>query len=212
MRGLVKNPEKTYLRERGHIMPREPRNIPTSGILHIIIRGNNKKALFIKKCDYKNFLTLLLTYKIKHKFLLYHYCLMKNHVHLCIEIDEKTNISKMMQGLQISYYYHYRRRYKYIGHLFQDRFKCKTINSEEYFSTAALYIEKNPFEAGIVNDPSDYDWSSYKYYATDENNHLLNMSPFYEELGQTSEERQATYKELMAMNIKLSKENKKRKT
>ncbi|MGB7606103.1 MAG: hypothetical protein WBL93_11595 [Lutisporaceae bacterium] len=33
--------------------------------------------------------------------------------------------------------------------------------SDEYFLTVRRYIHQNPMKAGIVNNISDYKWSSY---------------------------------------------------
>jgi putative transposase len=98
-------------------MPRGPRLLPEDGTFHVMIRGNNKKCTFYKDCEFRYFKKLILRYKKKFKFFLYHYTLMKNHLHFCIKATEKTNVSKMMQGLQLAYYHYHRKRYRYVGHL-----------------------------------------------------------------------------------------------
>ena len=182
-------------------MPRGPRLIPENGIFHITIRGNNKRRIFYKEREFRYFKDLILRYKKKFKFLLYHYALMKNHIHFCIHATEKTNISKMMQGLQLAYFHYHRKRYKYVGHLYQGRFKSKVIETDEYLLACGLYIEKNPVESNVVNDPVNYPWSSYRYYVLGEKDPLVDPSPIYNELGKYAEERKARYKELMKLRL-----------
>ena len=81
-------------------MPRGPRIIPEDGVFHIMSRGNNKRCIFRRPCEYRYFYKLLVRYKKRFEFLLYHYVLMKNHVHLCLKATKNTDVSKLMQGLQ----------------------------------------------------------------------------------------------------------------
>ena len=63
-------------------MPRIARILPEEGVLHILTRGNNQQWIFHNDQDFKYYLKLLRSYKSKHSFFLYHYCLMNNHIHL----------------------------------------------------------------------------------------------------------------------------------
>jgi putative transposase len=188
-------------------MPRGPRLIPECGLFHILIRGNNKRVVFLRDCEFRYFLQLLLKYKKRFGFTLHHYVLMKNHVHLSIKATRKTNISKLMQGLELSYNHYQRRRRGYSGHLWQGRFKSYIIENDEYFLASAIYIEKNPVEAGIVRDPAEYPWSSYRYYASGKMDDLIDPNPLYENLGLNPEERQKRYRELMYARISESQQN-----
>ncbi|NQT95618.1 MAG: transposase [Candidatus Omnitrophica bacterium] len=187
----------------------QPRGDTWSGVYHIVIRGNNKRAVFIRGCDYSYFKKLLKRYKKKYKFLLYHYVLMKNHVHLCIDAAQNVNISKVMQSLQISYNHYRKRRRGYVGHLWQGRFKSYLIDTEQYMLRADIYIEKNPVEAGLVKDPLEYSWSSYKHYAIGEIDPLVDTNPSYGNMGKTPKEQQKNYRQLMQVLIEESANNKK---
>jgi len=187
-------------------MPRGPRVVPESGVFHIMLRGNNKKCVFRRDCELRYFKKLIMRYKRKFKFLLYHYALMKNHVHLCIQITETTHLSKMMQGLQLAYYHYQRKRRSFVGHLWQGRFKSVVIKDDRQLLAVGLYIERNPVEAGIVEDPKEYVWSSYRYYAIGEKDLLVDISPLYIDLGISPEARQVEYQKLMQIQTKELKE------
>jgi len=187
-------------------MPRGPRMIPECGIFHIMLRGNNRRKVFFRDCEFRYFKKLLLLYKKKFGFLLYHYALMRNHIHLCIEATVKTDISKLMQGLELSYYHYYKRRYLYIGHLWQGRFKSKIIKTDDQLLVTGIYIEKNPAESGAVKNPIDYEWSSYRYYARGEEDLLVNCDPLYEKMETSGSKCQVAYMQLMLTALKNSQE------
>jgi len=190
-------------------MPRGKRVIIENGTFHITARGNNKRRLFQNQHEYRKFKKLILHYKEKWQFSLYHYALMNNHIHLLIKANQKTDISKMMQGLLLSYNRFYKKRWRYTGHLWQGRFFSRVIPDEPYLITSGLYIDRNPVDAGIVNNPGDYPWTSFRHYALGETDPLVDTSPIYKRLGRTEEDRQQVYLEIMTISIERAQTNKK---
>ncbi|PIR65789.1 MAG: transposase [Candidatus Omnitrophica bacterium CG12_big_fil_rev_8_21_14_0_65_43_15] len=175
-------------------MPRISRIFTKEGVFHILSRGNNRQKVFRDIDDYTAYLNLLKKYKQEHRFRLYHYCLMPNHVHLIIESTKDTDLSRLMKQLNIAYLCHYRKRYGYCGHFWQDRYKSLLISKDEYLITAGRYIELNPVKAKIVSQPKDYAWSSYNAYAYGKKDGLTDYSPIYLEMGATDMERQKNYR------------------
>jgi len=47
------------------------------------------------------------------------------------------------------------------GTLWMDRFKSVLVEGSEALATMAAYIDLNPVRAGMVDDPSEYEWSGY---------------------------------------------------
>jgi len=176
-------------------MPRTARILPDTGLFHIITRGNNRQIVFHDDNDFTAYIDLLKKYKGRFPFYLYHFVLMNNHIHLILETKEDSNLSKIMQGLNLSYVYYYRKRYGYIGHFWQDRFKSLLIEKDRYLLECGKYIEMNPVRAKIVTKPEDYKWSSYKVYAYGMQSSLININPIYIGLGNTPEQRQENYRE-----------------
>lgn len=178
-------------------MPRVARICKDEGVFHILTRGNNKQCVFHDEADFQAYKTLLKRLKEEHRFKLYHYCLMNNHVHLIVETTNNTDLSKMMKRLNIFYYNHYKKKYGYAGHFWQDRFKSLLIQKDAYLLACGLYIERNPVRAKIVNSPEEYPHSSYKYYAFGREDSLIHRSVYYDELGQNDKKRQQEYRSLM---------------
>src|SRR3990167_5198396 len=114
-------------------MPRSARIAPGDYVYHILTRGNNRQDIFQEDRDFEKYMELLLRYKEKYKFKLYHYVLMTNHVHLVLEPTERGGgLAEIMKGINLSYAQHYKRKYKHIGHFWQDRYKSIIISKDDY--------------------------------------------------------------------------------
>ncbi len=144
---------------------RHPRiHIPNS-IHHVMIRGNNRQHIFYQNNFFCRFLEILSqsAEKFDHKIIAY--CLMNNHAHLLIHIHDSP-LSLVMQKINYRYARWLNHKEKRIGHLFQGRYRSLHVNSEEYLVNVCRYIHLNPVAANIVDKPSDYLWSSHRYYVT----------------------------------------------
>ena len=182
-------------------MPRQPRFLLSRSYYHIIARGNNKNIIFKEKEDYFYFLKLIVKYKKKHPFDIYHYCLMPNHVHLLIQVRNAKDFSVFMKKLNLSYYHYFKKKYGWTGHFWQNRFKSQPVGKDEYFIQCGKYIELNPIRANIVKNPEDYLYSSYNYYSQGKSNNLITKDPFYQELKKDETEKQINYQKLTIAQI-----------
>jgi REP element-mobilizing transposase RayT len=144
-------------------MARKPRIEFEGAFYHVITRGNQRQNIFRNEEDYKKYLDILARYKDLYKYHLYAYVLMKNHVHLLIEISE-TPLSKILQGINQSYTVLFNKRYKTVGHLFQGRYKAILCDKDSYLLSLVKYIHLNPVRARLVKIPEEYPWSSHLAY------------------------------------------------
>ncbi len=168
-------------------MSRSARIAPQEFVYHVLTRGNNRQVIFKKDEDYLKYLEIIKKYKEKYKFGLYHYVLMTNHVHLVIEPTERGGeLSQIMKGINLSYAQYYKVKYKHIGHFWQDRYKSIIISKDEYLLACGSYVELNPVRAGIVKDPKEYRWSSYRFNAYGKSSNIIDEHIIYE--GLSSEE------------------------
>ncbi len=190
-------------------MPRQRRILLPQSCYHIMARGNNKNIVFKEDRDYLYFLDLILKYKKQHPFNLYHYCLMPNHIHFLIQTKKAADFSVFMKKLDLSYFHYYKKKYGWVGHFWQNRFKSQPVGKDNYFMQCGKYIELNPVRANIVKDPNDYLYSSYSYYAEGKEDKLLTEDFFYKGLGKDKEERQSNYKEMFVDAIVEKNYNKK---
>ena len=143
-------------------MPRTARIKSISGYYHVIARGIGKQVLFEDNEDYLFFLKMLKKYSSEEAFSVVAFCLMENHVHILMKIDE--GMDKIMHKLEMTYALYYNKKYDRTGHLYQDRYRSKPIESDIYLLSAIRYIHNNPVKAGIC--PADrYRWSSWRCYS-----------------------------------------------
>lgn len=180
-------------------MPR-PLRITVSNLpFHVLDRGNNRQTVFHQEEDFVYFLKLLKRYKKEFQFKLYHLCLMPNHIHLILEPILEGSLSKLMMRLTLAYSSYYNKKYRGVGHVWQGRYKSSLIDKEEYFIWCGLYVELNPVRAGLVVKPQDWRWSSYRFYAFGEVDPLMegliDVDPYYLELGSNSQECQERYRQ-----------------
>ena len=147
-------------------MPRAKRNFGISGYNHCIIRGINKGDIFYDEQDRYKFINVLKEHKQKDEVKIGTYTLMQNHVHLITKCDyEKLPI--FFHSVLISYSSYFNKKYERVGHLFENRYKNKPIETEEYLRNVVKYIHFNPEKAGICS-VENYKWSSYKEFFKDE--------------------------------------------
>jgi REP element-mobilizing transposase RayT len=150
-----------------------------NAIYHIIVKGVEGIDIFTDDMDRNKFLQLLKKMVTPYKIQFFFYVLMNTHFHLLLKTEE-ANLSRAMQFLNSSYAHWFNFRHIRKGHLFQDRYKSHLILSPLYLYNVASYISLNPVEAGIVNSPEEYKWSSFKYYASASSpspSRLTNNSP-----------------------------------
>mgnify|MGYP000311329782 CR=1 FL=1 len=178
-------------------MPRVARIYTEEGVFHILTRGNNKQWVFQDEADCRIYKKILKQLKTEQPFKLYHYCLMSNHVHLIIETNKMTELSKLMKRINLLYYNYYKRKYGYAGHFWQDRFKSLLIEKSEYLLACGLYIERNAVRAKIVDSAEKYPHSSYKYYAYGKEDGLTDRDIYYDDLGEDDKKRQQEYRRLI---------------
>lgn len=99
-----------------------------------------------------------------------------------------------MQSLLQKYASKFRKKYKSVGFVFQNRYKSKLIDNDAYLLECARYIERNPLRANIVKELSEYLWSSYSYYSKGKIDDIITLdNPLYNALAQTAQGRQEAY-------------------
>jgi putative transposase len=130
-------------------------------VYHITSRGNGKQKIFFEDNDRKIFLSLLWEVVEREKWICYAYCLMDNHYHLLIE-TARPNLSRGMRELNGVYAQKLNYIRESVGHVFQSRYKSILVEKDNYLLELCRYIALNPVRAGMVENPQDWKWSSYR--------------------------------------------------
>ena len=177
-------------------MARPVRLEAEGALYHVIVRGNERKAVFRDDVDREEYLGRLARYREEFGFQLFAYCLMTNHVHLAIRRGPAA-LSRIMHVLQSSYTQRFNRRHNRVGHLFQGRYKAFLVQKERYMLALVRYIHENPLRAGIVTRAQDYAWSSDRYYRSGSGPGYLDLDEVLRMLGRSRSDAVARYKRLM---------------
>jgi len=148
-------------------MSREARKKGESGIYHILLRSHNREKIFKDDEDIEKFLQTLKKYKEISKYKIYGYCIMGDRVHLILH-EQAESMDLIMRRIGASYVYWYNFKYKRYGQLFYDRYKSEAVETLKYFLTVLRYIHNSPKKAGLVENISEYKWSSYNDYINNE--------------------------------------------
>ncbi len=164
-------------------MPRAAREKSESGIYHVMLRGVNKQQIFEEKEDYEKFIQILEDCKEISKFELYAYCLMGNHIHLLLRVENEP-LETVFRRIGSRFVYWYNIKYERHGHLFQDRYKSEPVDDDAYFIMVLRYILRNPVKAGLSKEPKDYCYSNYKDYLIESKDTLTDTQKGLELIGE----------------------------
>jgi len=133
-------------------------------LYHVLSRGNEQQAIFRDDEDRTRFLETLGEMAERYDMDIFCYVLMGNHYHLLFRTN-RSNLSKGMQWLGLSYTRRFNNRHLRSGHLFQGRFKSIIVENDAYLVRLSCYIHRNPLRANMVERLAEYRWSSYPIYA-----------------------------------------------
>ena len=178
-------------------MPRRPRFCPGNIPVHVIQRGNNRQTLFTSDKDIAAYAHWLTEGALKFEVRVHGWVFMTNHIHLLLTPKQDESVSRLMQSLGRRYVGYFNYAYARTGTLFEGRFRSCLVQNDEYFITCLRYIELNPVRAGMVNDPGDYRWSSYRVHGFGLRTRMWAPHDNYLALGNHSKARQSAYRGLM---------------
>jgi len=179
-------------------MPRRPRIHLDAVPLHIVQRGHNRSACFFTDQDRQSYLNWLHEALQREHCQLHAYVLMTNHVHLLITPQQAASVSRVIISVGRRYVQAINRAYGRTGTLWDSRYKSSLVQTQRYLLLCQRYIELNPVRAGLVSDPGDYPWSSYRANALGQANGLLTEHPEYLALATDAETRRRQYRGLFS--------------
>ncbi len=130
---------------------------------HVYNRAVGNDKLFYVEENYKYFLKRY-SYYLGSMLKTFSFCLLPNHFHLLVSptINEPEVIIEHFRRFFISYTMSINKQQNRKGNLFQSNFKRKIIDSESYLTQIVYYIHANPFHHNIINNFTNYKYSSYK--------------------------------------------------
>ena len=173
---------------------------------HVILRGNNRQAIFSSTADYQMLLALLDENAHKFGVALHAYVLMSNHFHLLATPSTEDGLPQMMQAVGRRYVRYFNDAQGRSGTLWEGRYRSTLIESERYLLACMVYIDLNPVRAGLVKEVGDYPLSSYGHCVGLRVDKRITPHPLYWSLGNTPFAREAAYAELVRSGTTLEQQ------
>ena len=148
------------------IIPRLARKDLNTPFLHIMVQGVNKEYIFYNDFYIKKYLKIIEDNISKFEITIMAYCIMNNHAHFLIYVNDINELGKFMHSINLQYSNIYNRKEGRCGVLFRNRYKVEPIYEIKYLINCIKYIHDNPVKANIVLKCEDYKYSSYSDYMT----------------------------------------------
>lgn len=144
-------------------MARQARTNSSTNVYHVMIRGNNKLAIF-QSSSYRKMISNIFQKEAYEKNVdIYAWCIMNNHLHLVLLVDFEV-LPKYMSKITSTFAQRYNYFEDRIGHVFQGRYRSQPVESDTYLMQVIRYVHNNPVKANITTNASEYKWSSYNLY------------------------------------------------
>ena len=103
------------------------------------------------------------TMRVRYDFVVVGYVLMPEHVHLLLSEPRKAILSKALQALKLSVAVQSKQR-----PFWQARYYDFNVFTPEKRVEKLRYMHRNPVKRGLVSEPMEWAWSSFRHYATGE--------------------------------------------
>ncbi len=132
-------------------MPRGPRLDQPGLTQHVMVRGIERRSIFLDDEDRRRFLLRLERVLADTGTRCFAFALMPNHYHLLLE-PLTVSLSRVLHRLGTGHAVVFNRRHDRCGHLYQNRFKSIPVEDDAYFLTVLRYIHLNPVHARMVSD------------------------------------------------------------
>jgi putative transposase len=131
-----------------------------AGLFHVYSHSVWAAELFRDDRDRTVFLRELARAVDKAQWLCLGFCLLGTHYHLLVDVDEGT-LPVGMHSLNFRHAIGFNNRHRMKGHVLGARYDSVRIRDDDQLLTVFRYVMRNPVEAGLVEHPEDWPWSSY---------------------------------------------------
>jgi putative transposase len=165
-------------------VPNKLRRYYGAGYLHFITTSCYHRLPLLQEAQHRDLLLEVLErVRRRYHFVVVGYVIMPEHVHLLVSEPGRGDPSKVMQALKQGFARRLLRRQRAAsdprqgrlwdtvldtGHIWQARFYDFVVFTESKRVEKLRYMHRNPVKRGLVLEPQQWDWSSYRHYAEGE--------------------------------------------
>ena len=147
-------------------MPRGLRRFHESGQSHFITFScYRRQANFANPAIYELFPVCLEDMRRRFQMRIYGYVVMPEHVHLLVSEPDRGTLAEAIHYLKL--FFTKRLHLSSVpqhGSFWQKRYYDRNVRDAREFTVKLRYMHRNPVKRGLVNDPADWPWSSFRHY------------------------------------------------
>jgi putative transposase len=169
-------------------MPNKLHRYYGAGYLHFITTSCYQRTPLLAKPQHRDLLLEILeSVRRRYRFVVVGYVVMPEHVHLLLSEPERGNPSKVMQAVKQGFARRILRKLRDddsrqgslwnaaldSGHIWQARFYDFVVFTGKKRVEKLRYMHRNPVKRGLVLEPQQWAWSSYRHYADGERGIVL---------------------------------------
>jgi len=131
-------------------------------VFHVLNRSVGRRTLFEKDGDYLAFERVLEETLRTRPMRVCADAVMPNHWHFVLWPERDGDLPAFMQQLTNTHVKRWKehRHESGDGHLYQGRYKCFPVQTDDYFYDAVRYVERNPLRANLATSAERWRWSS----------------------------------------------------
>ena len=123
----------------------------------------HRRPFFLPDTNKASFETALERIRCKFDLRVYAYVVMPEHIHLLVSEPEQGLLSEALKSLKQGVSRHLLAD---MEHFWQKRYYDFNVRNAHQFSEKLRYIHRNPVRRGLCRRPEDWEWSSFRPYAT----------------------------------------------
>src|ERR1017187_8649959 len=123
----------------------------------------HRRPLFTRDASRLIFESALERVRRSFRLQLYGYVVMPEHVHLLLSEPQRDTLADALKSLKQGVS---RRLIGDAEHFWQKRYYDFNIRNYPQFVEKLRYLHRNPVKAGSCERPEDWEWSSFRHYAT----------------------------------------------
>ena len=165
-------------------MPTGLRRFHHSGQSHFVTFSCYQRQPYFSSPDiYDLFVQRLENMRRNFSMCVYGYVVMPEHVHLLVNEPPQCWLADAIHYLKLSFAKRLRGQgwaapeprlapksganlgHQISGSFWQKRYYDRNVQDEREFAIKLRYLHRNPVKRGLVKEPGDWRWSSYRHYA-----------------------------------------------
>jgi putative transposase len=120
----------------------------------------HRQQRFDSPVVYDLFVEVLERMRCRFEMCVYGYVIMPEHVHLLVSEPRRKLLADAIHHLKLSF-----AKRLGAGVFWQKRYYDRNVRSEHEFKRVLRYIHRNPVKRGLVGEPGEWKWSSFRHYA-----------------------------------------------